>query len=57
LLNGKSIGFLPLLVHLSEDKESQQFGLAASILVIDESSSFLPGLNLAVDGGRRPPVL
>jgi hypothetical protein len=36
LLNGKSIGFLPLKVHFADEKESKKHGWPPEILVIDE---------------------
>ena len=36
LLNGKSIGFLPLKVHLADPKSSEKYGWPPETLVIDE---------------------
>ncbi len=36
LLNGKSIGFLPLKVHLADAKASEKYGWPENTLVIDE---------------------
>jgi hypothetical protein len=36
LLNGKSIGFLPLKVHFADEKESKKYGWPSETLVIDE---------------------
>ncbi len=36
LLNGKSIGFLPLKVHFPDAKEASKMGWPVDVLVIDE---------------------
>jgi hypothetical protein len=36
LLQGKSIGFLPLKVHFADEKESKKYGWSSEIVAIDE---------------------